>query len=137
MNPEIYPEPKVFNLDRWLNPAYPSYKEPLTKYPTIQHFSIFGYGRRVCLGMDLLENQLFVAMGAMAWSSTMTKKKDLDGREIHVPSHDYTPYFISQPKKFAFDVRPRTDGRKVELQQIYANSLKEMDPPEHAQKKCV
>lgn len=125
----VYPDPEVFNPDRWLNPRYPSYKEPLTKYPNIQNFTTFGYGRRICMGMDLVENEFFVAMGAMAWACTISKKRDRDGREIHVPHHEYSTYLISRPKKFAFELKPRSEKRRTQVQEFWSNAIKELDPP--------
>ncbi|KAK5310121.1 hypothetical protein LTR93_012107 [Exophiala xenobiotica] len=37
-DPELYPEPEDFNPDRWLSPKYPTYREPLDKYPNLQNF---------------------------------------------------------------------------------------------------
>jgi cytochrome P450 len=31
----MYPEPEEFKPERWLDPQYPTYKEPLTAYPTL------------------------------------------------------------------------------------------------------
>jgi hypothetical protein len=106
-----YPDPEVFNPARWLEPQYPSYQEPLTKYPNIKNYTTFGYGRRICQGMDLVEVEFFVAIGAMAWASTISKKRDELGRDMYVPAHDYTTYLISRPKPFPFELKPRDEAR--------------------------
>jgi hypothetical protein len=84
----------------------------LTKFPNIKNYTTFGYGRRICQGMDLVEVEFFVAIGAMAWSSTISKRRDALGRDMHVPAHDYTTYLISRPKPFPFEMRPRDEGRR-------------------------
>ncbi|KAJ4360915.1 uncharacterized protein N0V89_001484 [Didymosphaeria variabile] len=104
---EVYPDPEVFEPARWLDPAYPSYREPLTEYPCIRNFTTFGYGRRLCMGMDLVENEFFVSIGAMAWAFDVARKVGDDGREVEIPRHDYTTYLISRPRKFAFDLKAR------------------------------
>jgi cytochrome P450 len=32
----VFPDPEIFNPDRWLNPKYPTYQEPLTQYPNLK-----------------------------------------------------------------------------------------------------
>ncbi|KAG9842822.1 cytochrome P450, partial [Aureobasidium melanogenum] len=50
-----------------LETKYPTFQEPLTKYPTITQYSQFGYGRRICAGMGVAEADLFVGIGSLAW----------------------------------------------------------------------
>lgn len=52
---------------RWLEPAYPTYQEPLSKYPSITGYSQFGYGKRVCQGQGVVDADMFVALGSIAW----------------------------------------------------------------------
>lgn len=61
--------------------------------------------------MDLVEVELFVSMGAMAWASTISKKRDSLGKEMYVPAHDYTTYLISRPKPFPFEMKPRSENK--------------------------
>jgi len=71
-DPEVFPEPDTFNPRRWLESKYPTYQEPLSKYPTITNYSQFGYGRRVCTGQGVAEADLFVGIGSMAWMFKMS-----------------------------------------------------------------
>lgn len=125
----MYPDPEAFNPDRWLNPAYPTYKAPLTKFPSIQNFTTFGYGRRLCLGMDLVEQEFFVAMGAMAWACHIEKKRDDLGREIHVPGHEYTTNLISRPNTFNFSLLPRSEKKVSQIEEFSTRARRELDPP--------
>jgi cytochrome P450 len=75
----MYPNPEEFNPDRYLNPKYPTYKEPLTKYPNVINHHVFGYGRRNCLGMEIVDYQLVTIMGSLAWAFDVTKKKNKIG----------------------------------------------------------
>lgn len=91
-DPEMFPEPDTFNPLRWLEPKYPTYQEPLSKYPTITHYSQFGYGRRVCQGMGVAEADLFVGIGSMAWMFKMSG----EGVEEQKPA-------LKSPKEQAID----------------------------------
>ena len=103
---QLYPSPDVFNPSRWLDPSYPTYLTPLTKYPSLQNFSAFGFGRRICPGMNIAENSLNLLTARMAWSVTISKKPGVD-----VPLYDYTAGFNVQPKHFEFDLVARSEER--------------------------
>ena len=63
----MFPDPEAFNPLRWLKPEYPTYREPLTQYPTILNMTQFGYGRRTCQGQTVTEADLLVGVGSVAW----------------------------------------------------------------------
>ncbi|KAH0295725.1 cytochrome P450, partial [Aureobasidium melanogenum] len=71
-DPEMFPNPDEFNPMRWLETKYPTFQEPLTKYPTITQYSQFGYGRRICAGMGVAEADLFVGIGSLAWMFSLS-----------------------------------------------------------------
>ncbi len=70
----MYPEPETFNPLRWLEPSYPTYKEPLTQFPTIINSSQFGYGRRLCQGQTVADEDLFIGIGSIAWLFNISQR---------------------------------------------------------------
>lgn len=70
-DPDVFPDPDAWNPLRWLDSKFPTYQEPLNKYPTITSYSQFGYGRRTCQGMGVTEADLFVGLGSVAWLFSM------------------------------------------------------------------
>lgn len=72
-DPAVFYNPEAFNPLRWLDSSFPTYREPLTKYPTITSYSQFGYGRRTCQGMAVTEADLFVGLGSLAWLFSVSK----------------------------------------------------------------
>ncbi|KAI9664109.1 MAG: hypothetical protein M1821_007600 [Bathelium mastoideum] len=73
-DPTLYPDPEAYNPMRWLDPAFPTFKEDLTINPTITQYTQFGYGRRVCQGQEVTEADMFVGVGAMAWLFNISKE---------------------------------------------------------------
>lgn len=126
-DPAVFPDAATFNPDRWLNPSYPTYREPLTEYPTIRSFTTFGYGRRICQGQDLVEAELLVGIGGMAWATNICKKRDAAGQEIYPAPHDYTSLLISHPKPFQFELKPRSAKRE---QQVWDNWKEAANSPD-------
>ncbi|KAF3032487.1 hypothetical protein E8E12_002557 [Didymella heteroderae] len=72
-DPEMYPNPETFNPLRWLKPEFPTYREPLTQFPTIINSSQFGYGRRLCQGQTVADEDLFIGIGSIAWLFNISK----------------------------------------------------------------
>lgn len=126
-DPSLYPEPETFQPSRWLEPGYPTYREPLTQYPNITNYSAFGFGRRICPGQHIAERSLNILVARIAWACDIAKKVGPDGREIDVPLYDYVSGFNVQPKPFAFDLRVRSQKRWDVVQREYMNGQRD-DP---------
>ena len=109
--PRLYPDPETFNPQRWLDPSYPTYREPLTEYPNLHNYSNFGFGRRICPGQNIAERNLYLLTSRIAWACNIAKARDNDGTEIDPPLYDYTAGFNSQPNWFPFDLSVRSQER--------------------------
>lgn len=75
-DPTIFPDPESFNPLRWLESSYPTYQEPLTQYPTIINCTQFGYGRRLCQGQTVADEDLLIGIGSIAWLFDLSKHSD-------------------------------------------------------------
>lgn len=106
---KLYPDPETFNPDRWLNPKYPTFREPLDRYLKLKRFSTFGFGRRICPGLDSAEQALYIGIASLAWACSITLKRDASGKEVPVPWYDYAPGASSAPNMFPFSVVPVAD----------------------------
>lgn len=129
-DPELYPDPEAFNPDRWLMPEYPTYREPLTKFPSLQNYSAFGFGRRICPGMGIAERSLYIFTSRVAWACRISRKKDSQGNEIIPPAYNYTPGFNTQPKPFLFDLQARSREKAEYVAQAWEEA-KGTDPLKH------
>ena len=69
----MFPDPEAFNPLRWVDPSYPTYQEPLTQFPTIINCSQFGYGRRLCQGQTVADEDLLIGIGSIAWMFDISK----------------------------------------------------------------
>ena len=113
---EDYPNPDSFDPDRWLTPGYPTYQEPLTKYPNLARFAAFGHGRRICPGLEVSEKALFLEVASLYWACNIRPAKDANGRDVETPWYDYTGVAISTPRRFQFVVEEREEGRLAMMQ---------------------
>lgn len=61
--------------------------------------------------MGIVEQELFLTMGGLAWAFDIGKKKDDLGREIPVPLAKYTSLLIAKPERFEFELTPVSEER--------------------------
>ncbi|CCC05102.1 hypothetical protein SMACR_07759 [Sordaria macrospora] len=114
-NPTKYPDPDNFRPERWLEPGWPTYQEPLTQYPTIKGLTSFGWGQRQCLGMSLTQDELIVGCGALAWLFNLKHKRDpVTGEKLPVPLDKSNSLLIIKPDPFQMAFEPRSEKRKME-----------------------
>jgi len=74
-----------------------------------------------------VDQDLFLAMGGMAWAFNIRKKRGPDGREIPVHWNDYTPLLIAKPRQFAFDAIPRDEARMREMERMWHDAKEDGD----------
>lgn len=115
---QLYPDPEIFNPGRWLSADYPTFREPLTKFPNLQNFSAFGFGRRICPGMNIAEKSLHLLTARIAWAFALKKRPG-----VKVPLYDYTSGFNVQPKPFVFDMEVRSPQKRDIIQNQWREKL--------------
>lgn len=112
---EVFPDPEEFNPSRWIDPAYPTYQAPLEQYPNLKRYTAFGFGRRICPGLETAERSLFIQIAILAWVCHFSKKIDVDGNEIPIPWYDMVNESPISPNVFAFDLKARDENRVLML----------------------
>lgn len=104
----MYPEAEEWRPERWLDPSWPTYKEPLSEFPTVRGDAGFGYGVRACPGIDLVSTELYTTIGSIAWGFNIKRKEGKLGYENPVPWYQTNPYVITMASQFPADVTPRS-----------------------------
>ncbi|KAI0052063.1 cytochrome P450 [Auriscalpium vulgare] len=98
-----YPSPSTFQPERFLDAN--GKLRPLSKTDD-PGWVAFGFGRRICPGMFLAENSVFLYIASILYVYDISKARDVDGSEVE-PEVEYTG-FISHPMPFKCRLLPRT-----------------------------
>ncbi|KIK55628.1 hypothetical protein GYMLUDRAFT_47600 [Collybiopsis luxurians FD-317 M1] len=100
-DPEVYPDPFRFDPERHI----PSAGKPVQKDP---RHACFGFGRRICVGMHLAENSLWILIAMSLAVFNITPALDEQGRPI-IPEHENTTGTISHPEPYKCTITPRSE----------------------------
>ena len=108
-DPKVYPDPDRFNPERYLDPSYPTYREPLTEFPTIRGYHGFGFGRRICPGQEVAEAELLIACAALVSVFRLEKKRRPNGQYVPIDDYNFTSTLITTAKPFEMEFIVRSE----------------------------
>ncbi|KAK7677346.1 hypothetical protein QCA50_019676 [Cerrena zonata] len=109
-NPEDYPEPQMFNPDRFIKDGKinPDVRDPLTV--------AFGFGRRICPGRYLSNGSLFILIASVLHVFNIHPVLGEDGKKYD-PFSAVITGLISAPEHVPCIVTPRSERAELLIRQ--------------------
>ena len=119
-DPDTFPNPDQFRPERFLE----------TTHPRLLDFDLpFGFGRRICPGMHLARNSLFISIARLLWGFDILPEMDTDGHPIIPDSMNYTDGFNSKPVSFDCRFVPRSEKIADCIRNDYSTAIARLQAP--------
>jgi len=101
-DPRYFESPDEFMPERWL----PCQGRDL---PAVTNKVAFGYGRRLCAGLDLAQDETFIAIAHLLATFNISKELDENGTEITPDrASAFMPAMIRRALSFPCKITPRS-----------------------------
>lgn len=111
MDPDRHANPRTFDPSRYATDHRTFRESAICENPKERDHYLFGAGRRVCMGMDIAENSLFLGMARMLWAFNFEKAIGEDGKEVTPDAEDLVGGLAASPSPFPVKIVARSDER--------------------------
>ncbi|QRW15884.1 cytochrome P450 family protein [Rhizoctonia solani] len=118
-NPGRFDDPKVFRPERFLDYKM-SMAESIAQGDPFErdHFA-FGAGRRSCPGVQVAEQDVFIALSRLLWAFEFSAPT---GTQVNVEQSAFTGETVRHPKEFPLVIKPRSERRKATIEREMAHA---------------
>jgi cytochrome P450 len=122
-DPKTFKNPESFDPARYL--AYPSKSGAYVGQDDRDHWS-FGAGRRICSGLHVAENSLFILFAKVLWAFDPRPPLDDNGSEIPIDTADsaFENASVTVAKPYRCRLIPRNDTVIVTIQREWDEAQK-------------
>ena len=107
-----YKNPHQFDPERYINDQQSSFEAAINPNVSERDHFTFGAGRRICPGIHVAEQNLFLAISRLLWAFEFSCYVDNDGNEIRPDPSKLTQGFVCAPLPFKSVITPR-DARRA------------------------
>jgi cytochrome P450 len=113
-DPQRHPNPHQFRPERWLDPKWDisAAEAAAQKDPARRDHFAYGVGRRICPGLHVAENSLFLLVSRVFWGFNVGHDYDEQGRKVEVDVNAYAGGGLAKPLAFKARIEPRSEVHK-------------------------
>ncbi|KAJ3547732.1 hypothetical protein NM208_g1355 [Fusarium decemcellulare] len=117
-------DPDTFDPTRYLSDPYTTAESVNLSDGNLRDHFAYGAGRRICSGMHLAQNSLYINMARTLWAFNIKRAKDQNGNEID-PVLQPEPGFLNVPARFRVLLEPRSPKHAEIVEKVWSEAKKE------------
>ncbi|CAE6462497.1 unnamed protein product [Rhizoctonia solani] len=112
-NPDRYEEPHLFKPERFLDHTMSMVDSAAQADPSKRDHFAFGAGRRICPGIQLAEQDMFLALSKLLWAFEFSAPP---GANIDTEQSAFFGESVRRPKPFPLVITPRSERRVATIE---------------------
>jgi hypothetical protein len=80
----------------------------------------FGWGRRTCLGQNIVDDEMFVFGAGVLWAFNLSQKIDrTTGEPVPIDTQATNSHVILEPDPYEIDIKVRSEKRAEQVMKGY------------------
>ncbi|KAH6887764.1 cytochrome p450 monooxygenase [Thelonectria olida] len=127
MDQQRSPDPRVFNPDRYKDDHTSLYQSAIGDTTKRDNF-VFGAGRRMCQGIHIAENSMFLGISRLLWGFDFAPAKDDMGNPIIYDIENLVGGITIQPEDYKCIITPRSQKAANIIRKEAENVQELLDP---------
>ncbi|CAG8952212.1 hypothetical protein HYFRA_00000952 [Hymenoscyphus fraxineus] len=129
-DPKRWENPYEFRPERYLDYPLPAFSYVNAADPNTRDHFAYGAGRRICPGIHLAENSLFLNISRILWAFNIKKKIGKDGNVIE-PTTESLPGWLIIPQPFECTIEPRSEKHARIIEDIWKKTEAGLEPDDY------
>lgn len=127
MNNQLHQDPQAFRPDRYLGHDLRAGASANQADGKLRDHFAFGHGRRICPGLHLAENSIFILLAKILWAFKIIPAVDENAKEIAFDTSDlsFQPGLLNVSKPYKAKLVTRNPKREKLLRQEWETTKKE------------
>ncbi|EXJ76278.1 uncharacterized protein A1O5_00786 [Cladophialophora psammophila CBS 110553] len=115
-DPKIRQNPFTYDPSRFLHDPYSTAEAVNAANPNDRDHYAYGAGRRICTGLHVAQNSLFINMARTVWAFNMHKYKEPTTGKVEEPDMTAENGFLCIPKPFKMVFEPRSPEKAMTIE---------------------
>lgn len=108
MDPRRYPNPRAFDPTWYMQDSACSAESAQNPDVSQRDRFAFGAGRRICVGMHVVDRSMFLVIARLMWAFDISK---VDWVDIIPNRNDFIGGILVRPRPFPVKITPRSKSR--------------------------
>jgi len=123
----MFPDPDAFKPERYLNHPHRVGVYAAAADPNERDHYAFGAGRRICPGMHLAENSIFIVLAKVLWAFSIHAPLSDAGVEEELDTSDYAyePGMMTVPTPYKLRFLPINEHREKVIREEWELAKKD------------